>query len=86
MVKVPGKREVMSSGKDAVGAGIGAVIVGLAANMLGGPIGIIAGSIVGGAAVGGDVGRMVTVNGVQDGVTAMMMGGMGSVGEGGAVM
>lgn len=86
MVKVPGKTEVMSHGKVAVDAGIGAVITGISANILGGPLGILVGSIVGGAAVGGDTGKMVTVNGVQDSITAMMIGGMGEVGEGGAVM
>lgn len=82
MVKVPGKKEVMSHGKVAVDAGIGAVITGVAANILGGPLGVLVGSIVGGAAVGGSTGQMVTVNGVQDSITAMMMGGMGRVGEG----
>ena len=88
MVKVPGKSDVMSHGKVAVDAGIGAVITGVSANILGGPLGILVGSIVGGAAVGGDTGKMVTVNGVQDSITAMMLGGMGGVGEGegGAVM
>lgn len=86
MVKVPGKTEVMSHGKVAVDAGIGAVITGLAANVMGGPLGILVGGIVGGAAVGGDTGKMVTVNAVQDSITAMMIGGMGEVGEGGAVM
>lgn len=86
MVKVPGKTDVMSHGKVAVDAGIGAVITGISANVLGGALGILVGSIVGGAAVGGDTGKMVTVNGVQDSITAMMLGGMGEVGEGGAVM
>ena len=88
MVKVPGKSDVMSHGKVAVDAGIGAVITGISANILGGTLGVLLGSIVGGAAVGGDTGKMITVNGVQDSITAMMMGGMGAVGqgEGGAVM
>lgn len=86
MVKVPGKTEVVSHGKVAVDAGIGAVITGVSANILGAPLGILIGSIVGGAAVGGETGKMVTVNGVQDSITAMMIGGVGDVGEGGAVM
>ena len=88
MVKVPGKSDVMSHGRVAVDAGIGAVITGISANILGGTLGVLLGSLVGGAAVGGDTGKMITVNGVQDSITAMMMGGMGAVGagEGGSVM
>lgn len=88
MVKVPKKTDVISHGKVAVDAGVGAVITGISANILGGTLGVLVGSIVGGAAVGGDVGKMVTVNGVQDSITALMMGGMGEVGTGagGAVM
>lgn len=88
MVKVPEKKDVISSGKVAVGAATGGLITGLAANILGGPLGVLVGSILGGSVVGGDVGRMITVNGVQDSVQALMMGGMGEVGEGsgGSVM
>lgn len=87
-MKIPNKGDVMSNGKVAVDAGIGAVITGISANILGGSLGVLVGSVLGGAVVGGDTGKMITVNGVQDSVTAMMMGGMGDVGSGagGSVM
>jgi hypothetical protein len=86
MVKVPKKTDVMSSGRVAVDAGIGAAIAGVTANILGAELGILVGGILGGAAIGGTTGQMVTVNAVQDAVTAMFVGGMGSTGDGGAVM
>lgn len=85
-MKVPTKSDVMTSGKTAVEAGIGGAVTALSANMLGGEIGVLLGGILGGAVVGGDTGKMITVNAVQDAVTAMFMGGMGDVGSGGGVM
>lgn len=87
-MKVPTKGTVMSSGKTAVDAGIGGAIVAVAANILGGELGVLVGGILGGAAVGGSHGEMITVNAVQDAVQAMFMGGMGDVGGagGGGVM
>jgi len=82
-MKVPTKDSVMSSGRTAVDAGIGGAITAIAANILGGELGVLVGGIVAGAAIGGDTGKMVTVNAVQDAVTAMFMGGMGDVGDGG---
>ena len=85
-MKVPTKGDVMTSGKTAVDAGIGGAITAISANMLGGELGVLLGGILGGAVVGGDTGKMITVNAVQDAITAMFMGGMGDVGTGGGVM
>lgn len=85
-MKVPTKGSMMESGKTAVDAGIGGAITAISANILGGELGVLLGGIVGGAVIGGDTGKMVTVNAVQDAVTAMFMGGMGDVGSGGGVM
>lgn len=85
-MKVPTKGSMMSSGKTAVDAGIGGAITAISANILGGELGVLLGGIIGGAVIGGDTGKMVTVNAVQDAVTAMFMGGMGDVGSGGGVM
>lgn len=85
-MKIPSKGGVMASGKVAVDAGIGGAITALSANILGGELGVLLGGILGGAVIGGDTGKMVTVNAVQDAVTAMFMGGMGDVGAGGGVM
>lgn len=85
-MKVPTKKSVTGSGRTAVDAGIGGAIVGVAGNILGGELGVLVGGILAGAVIGGDIGKMVTVNAVQDAVTAMMMGGMGEAGTGGQVM
>ena len=85
-MKVPTKGGIMASGKTAVDAGIGGAVTAIAANILGGELGVLVGGILGGAVIGGDTGKMVTVNAVQDAVTAMFMGGMGDVGSGGGVM
>ena len=85
-MKIPNKGEVVSSGKTAFDGAIGGALTGIGANMLGGEIGVIAGGILAGAIVGGSHGEMITMNAVQDAVSAMMMGGMGDVGSGGQVM
>jgi hypothetical protein len=85
-MKIPSKSGVMASGRTAVDAGIGGAITAISANILGGELGVLLGGILGGAVIGGDTGKMVTVNAVQDAVTAMFMGGMGDVGSGGGVM
>ena len=85
-MKVPTKSGIMDSGRTAVDAGIGGAVTAISANILGGELGVLVGGIIGGAVIGGDTGKMVTVNAVQDAVTAMFMGGMGDVGSGGGVM
>ena len=85
-MRVPSKQNVMSSGRTAVDGAIGGAVAGLAANLFGGEIGVLLGGILAGAVVGGSHGEMITINATQDAVAAMMMGGMGDVGSGGAVM
>lgn len=85
-MKVPKQGDIVSSGKTAFDGAVGGALTGIGANMLGGEIGVIAGGILAGAIIGGTHGEIVTMNAVQDAVSAMMMGGMGDNGSGGSVM
>lgn len=70
MAKVGYVQQVKAIGVDSLKAGIvGGVPSGVLAGFLG-PLGGIIGSILGGAAIGGMDGRIVAINGVQDGITA----------------
>lgn len=67
---------VKAIGVDSLKAGaIGGILTGIGGGLFG-TFGAIPGAILAGAAVGGQDGRIVAINGVQDAITAAIVGAM----------
>ena len=78
MAKVGYVESVKAVGIDSLKAGaIGGIATGVLGGFLGTP-GAVVGAILAGAAVGGQDGRIVAINGVQDAITAAIVGAMRS--------
>lgn len=69
---IPNTRDLSRSFRDAAWGTVGGLGVALGTALLGVPLGTVGGALLTGAAVGGDVGRIITVNGVMDAVVAAL--------------
>lgn len=79
MAQVGFVKNVQAIGVDSLKAGaVGGVACGIGGSF-GGPIGAIIGAVLAGAALDGQNGRIVVINGVQDTMTASIIGAMRSV-------
>ncbi|NVM22862.1 MAG: hypothetical protein HWN68_13905 [Desulfobacterales bacterium] len=67
-------KEVRAIGVDSLKAGAAGGIACGVLGSFGGAIGSIIGAILAGAAIGGQDGRIVAINGVQDAITATIIG------------
>jgi len=77
MAKVGYVQKVQAIGVDSLKAGIaGGIGCGVLGGLLGPLFGGIIGGILAGAAIGGQDGRVVAINGVQDAITATIVGAM----------
>ena len=81
-VKMPTTKEVKTLGIKSVVAGVtGGAGVALGSALLGPVLGAPLGAIVAGAAIGGNAGETVAINGTMDGMVTLFMGS-GSSGQG----
>ncbi|MBI4201588.1 MAG: hypothetical protein HY532_00540 [Chloroflexi bacterium] len=69
---IPSMGRVKSAGGQALSGILGGVSVSLGARILGPAMGQFVGGILAGAAVGGEDGRVVTINAVMDGTISWL--------------
>lgn len=79
MAQVGFVKRVQAVGVDSLKAGAaGGIACGVGGGVLG-TFGAIIGAVLAGAALGGQDGRIVAINGVQDSITAAIVGAMRGV-------